>query len=267
MKKIIPVVVIISILLIAGVVVFMKSHKVSNPATSDSSTQKHHISDPVNIIAASERPYMQVLPKDIHNVAIMVNDVKKPATSAEYEIEYQTDSSLQGAQGSFSLSPLPASTKNILLGSCSAGGACTYHKNVQGGTILMKFTGVAEDYTLKTEWNYIDNTAKDSKFSSKDAKFQLTSTDLSSEKLLVIYNSPGYPAGLSGTPESDPYTLDGMTPYKGKGTLQMRANDLLGSASIMGWDGKTWHEFVGKVDGKSVTADVDLMQLYIVVKK
>ena len=267
MKKIIPIGVVVGVVLIAGSIVFIKSRKSSPSVVSDASTQKHHISDPVNVIAVGERPYMQVLPKDIHNVAIMVNDVKKPATSAEYEIEYQTDSSLQGAQGTFSLSPLPASTKNILLGSCSAGGACTYHKNVQGGTILTKFTGGTENYTLKTEWNYIDNTAKDSKFSSKDAKFQLTSTDLSSEKLLVIYNSPGYPAGLSGTPESDPYTLDGITPYKGKGTLQMRANDLLASASIMGWDGKAWHEFVGKVDGKSVTADVDLMQLYIVLKK
>jgi hypothetical protein len=35
----------------------------------------------------------------------------------------------------------------------------------------------------------------------------------------------------------------------------------------MGYDGEKWKEFTGTLDGKMITAEVDLMQLYVVVRK
>jgi hypothetical protein len=40
-----------------------------------------------------------------------------------------------------------------------------------------------------------------------------------------------------------------------------------GKAAILGWDGSTWKEFSAKVDGKTASAEVDLAQVYVVVKK
>ncbi len=270
MKKILPIILIvvaIGLLAGGGFFVYKKLFAAVPSEQAPQQQAKRRITDPVNTIALEDRPTMEVMPTDIHNIQIAVNDLKKPATNVDYELEYQTGSELEGAVGSFPVNSLPTQTKNILLGSCSAGGACTYHKDVQGGTLLAKFSGGPDSYTLKTEWHYIENPKGDTQFSSTDGKFQIDSKDLADQKVLIIYNSPGFPKSLNGTSVSDPYTINGITALKGKAGLTMRMNDTPSSASIMGWDGTNWKEFPAKVDGKMATADVDLMRLYIVVKK
>jgi hypothetical protein len=258
---------VILLLILAGgsVFAYTKFFKKSADQAQAEAPKKKKITEPVNVIPIGDRPFMEILPQDIHNVVVQVNELKKPATGVDYELEYQTESNLEGAVGTIDLGSLPAS-KVILLGSCSAGGACRYHQNVKGGTLLAKFSG-PENYVVKSEWKYIENPKKETMFSSKDAKFQIDSKDLATQKILIIYNSPGFPKLSSGTVISDTYTLTTMADMKGKGTLSIRANEDAGSASIMGWDGQNWKEFKGKADGKTVTAEVDLLQAYVVVKK
>jgi hypothetical protein len=236
-----------------------------NTQTAEQKPTKKKIADPVNVLAADQRPYLQIVPvADGRNLELIVKSIKKPAAEAEYELEYQAGSLLQGAFGAIQLSSMPAQAK-ILLGSCSAGGACTYHTDIKGGTLLTRFRG-DESYALKSDWRYFDNQAKDSQISSKDAKFQLASPELKTQRYMIVFNTAGYPEGLTGTPVSDPYSLAVSSTLKGSGDLSIRANEE-GTLSIMGWDGKAWKAFETKVDGKTATAKVDLMELYIVVKK
>ncbi len=266
MKKIIPIVLVVALVLGGGIFAVVKI--MQKPAPTATPIQKKKITDPVNIIDVADRPYVQIIPKDVHNIAIAINDLKKPATSVDYEIEYQTGTSLEGAVGAFPVNTTPTVDKNILLGSCSAGGACRYHEDVQGGTLLTKYSGGPESYALKSEWHYIDNKSSVTAMESKDAKFQVESPDLAQQRIVIIFNSPGYPKGLSGTVVSDPYTLDGLVALKGNGKITMRANTDVTKASIMGWNGSAWTEFPATVDSKTATADnVSLMQLYILVKK
>jgi hypothetical protein len=248
-----------------GILAYTKVFNKKSDTSQTAAPKKKKISEPVNVIPVSERPFIQILPQDIHNVVMKINELKKPATSMEYELEYQTESNLEGAVGALELGSLPAQ-KVILLGSCSAGGACRYHANVKGGTLLAKFAG-SENYVVKSEWKYIENPKKETSFSSKDAKFQITSKDLAAQKILIIYNSPGFPKTPSGTIVSDIYTVTTMSDQKGKASISVRANEDLTSAAVMGWDGQTWKEFTGSVSGKTVTAEVDLLQAYVVVKK
>lgn len=185
----------------------------------------------------------------------------------DYELEYQTDSSLQGLTGVLELTTLPAQTKSILLGTCSAGGACTYHKNVQGGTMLVKFSGGAASYALKQDWKYVDNAKKESAISSRDAFFQMESKDLANQRFLIIYNTPGYPKTPAGTVISEAYSLTGMSPLSGKATLTMRAKEDAAGAVIAGWNGQSWQEFKGQSNGKSITAEVSLLPVYLVIRK
>lgn len=248
-----------------GYVAYAKFFKKSE-TTAQEAPKKKRVSDPVNVLPVAERPYMQIVPVgDGRNLMILVKSLKKPATEAEYELEYQAGSLLQGAFGAIELGKIPAEAK-ILLGSCSAGGACTYHTDVKGGTLVTRFKGEDSSYALKSDWKYIDNAKKETEFSSKDAKFQMASKDLASQRYLIIFNDAGYPEGLTGTPVSDPYSLTVSSDLKGTGTLTMRAQEE-GTLSIMGWDGSTWKSFSGTVDGKSITAEVPLMELYIVVKQ
>lgn len=238
----------------------------AKPATQeDAGKTKKRVSEPENILPVADRPVIYLVPEaDGHNIDIIVNLVKKAASDMEYTMEYQTGTLVQAQENTISLSTVPI-TEKVFLGTCSAGGKCTYHENVAGGSLRTRFAG-DQSYVLKSDWKYVDNNAKETAFSSKDAFFQIASKDLANERYLIIFNNPGYPEGLTGTPASDPYVIQGSSAISGKAKLTLRATTE-GTLSIMGWDGKAWHEFTGQVDGKSVTADVDLMPLYIAVTK
>lgn len=253
------------LLLVIGVGVFANSKMKSDAPVEETKFKKTKITEPLNIIDVSQRPYVVISPNsDNRNITIGVNSVKKEASAVDYELEYQSGSLLQGVFGSIELDKLPASTKQ-LLGSCSAGGACTYHEDVTGGHLTTRFNG-DENYALKSEWKYIENTEGDTDLSSKDAKFQISSKELADVNLAVIFNTPGYPEEIDGTVVSDPYSFQTLPQVSGTATLTMRATQE-GDLVIMGWDGSTWTEFTGEVDGKSITAEVDLMELYLVAIK
>ncbi len=217
-----------------------------------------------NAIEVAERPYITINPVDSRNLSIIIGEVKKEAEVVEYELEYQTGTLVQGAFGEIDLGTLPASEK-ILLGSCSAGGSCTYHENIKGGELRAFFEG-SNKYDLKSDWKYFENTNKETTFGSKDAFFKIKSEDLATNRLLVIYNSPGYPGELEGTLVSEIYTLTSSASLSGTAELTIRARSE-GDLTIMGWDGTEWQSFETTVDGKSATATVDVLEAYVVTSK
>jgi len=263
-KKIIMIGILL-LLLVGGIAFFVMRGTGSEETTQEKA--KKRIAQPVNVIPVAERPYMIIMPfADGRNVSIVVDSLKKDATEGEYELEYQAGTLLQGAFGALNVVSLPSSTK-ILLGSCSAGGACTYHEDVQGGSLLARFEG-KEPYAVKSDWKYIDNIKKSNQVSSKDAKFQLDADGLKTNRYIIIYNSPGYPDGVEGEVVSSPYTLAVSASRVGKGTLTMRAESEGENLQIAGWSGSEWQYFDSKVDGKMVTAEVELnMDLFLVVNQ
>lgn len=259
-----PIIALVILVGIGGVFAYVRM-KAAPVVQEEKTLKKRKISEPVNIIEVSQRPYILISPNaDGRNLTLSVAHLKKEATDVDYELEYKSGSLQQGVFGSLQLGTLPASVKQ-LMGSCSAGGSCTYHENVTSGSLVTRFNG-PENYALKTEWRYIENKQKETQMSSTDAKFQLQSDVLKTVAIAIIGDASGYPDGLKGTPESATYFLETTPKVSGKGTLTIRANTE-GELTIMGYDGTKWHEFSGTVDGKTITATVDLMQAYIAVSK
>lgn len=226
---------------------------------------KKRISEPVNQIPVSERPYLQIIPlADGHNIKLQVNNLKKPAGEMAYELEYQAGSLLQGVFGQLTLTNTPKTSDAILLGSCSAGGACTYHEDVKGGTLLARFSNQDDTYALKSDWKYIDGANSETKFSSKDAKFQLSSGNLTG-RYLIILNSPGYPEDAPGEIVSEPYSLASSANLSGTAELTIRANEVGENLKIAGYDGSQWQLFESEVEDKMVSAQVELLPFYAVV--
>lgn len=228
------------------------------------SKKKKKVLEPVNVIPVEERPYISIRPEgDGRNLTVMVNEVKKKATEVDYELEYSTGNLKQGVFGNMKLDKLPAENRQ-LMGSCSAGGACTYHKDVTGGTLITRFSGT-ENYAIQSEFKYIENKDKEDAFSSTDAKFQIKGAELAKLAYAIIMNNSGYPEGLKGTLNSDTYSFQTSSALSSELELTMRGNEE-GELKIMGYDGTKWVEFKGTVDGKSITAKVKPMKLYVVVK-
>lgn len=219
----------------------------------------------INVLPVPERPVVYVKPEaDGRNVTIFVAATKKDAASVEYELEYQAGTLLQGAFGNIDLPSLPA-LKQVLLGSCSAGGACTYHTEVKGGTLLTRFIKDGNKDVLKNDWRYIENTAKEKTIASRDAKFQMTNDNLAKTRLLVVTNSPGYYTDLPGTAVSDIYVVQSATPITGKSSISIRANEA-GDLKLAVHDGNEWKVVTGTIDDKTLQAEVEDGFMFVVIK-
>ncbi len=237
--------------------------KIAGPSATPTPAPSKRVVEPKNVLPVDQRPVVYIIPEaDGRNLTIEVESVKKDASRLEYEMEYQTGELLQGFNGLLELSKLPAK-KTELMGSCSAGGKCSYHENVQGGLARLRFVG-DENYLLEQDWRYINNTTNENLAGSKDAKFQLSSDDLKGVRYIVVYNSPGYPPIESGRVISEAYALRASSALSGTAELTMRATED-GASAIAGWDGTEWKMFEGTADGQNITATVDLMQLYVVI--
>lgn len=265
-KKIFIGLLVLIIVIGTGLVVWVQARNRSKVPEEEESRERNRITEPINVIPVSERPYMLIEPQATgHHINLILKHLVKDAQKMEYELEYQSGELLQGAFDSITIEQLPL-THEIMLGSCSAGGACSYHEDIKGGSLLMRFTGGEEKYVLKSDWRYLDNSTRETAVASRDAKFQLESDDLATQRYLIVYNSPGAPEGLEAELKSDIYTLTSSGNLKGTGTLTIRAAEESESLKIYGYDGADWTEYESTVDGKSVTAEVELMEAYVVAE-
>lgn len=256
----IPVLIVLG--LIISAVALLANRGGEEPAPEPEPTRRP--AEVLNQLPVGERPYVVLTPQaDGRNVTLSVVALNKPASMAKYELEYQAGTLLQGAFGDIELTEVPQS-KTILFGSCSAGGACTYHTDIKGGSLLTRMVGDSTD-ALKADWRYFDNAARESQVASKDAKFQLESDQLARQRFIIVFNGFGYPEGLEGTPVSDPYSLQTSAELSGTGQLTLRAQEE-DNLQVAVWDGSEWSYIDGSVDGKSITAEVPLAELYVAVQ-
>lgn len=219
---------------------------------------------PVNTIEVSARPYVSLEPvANGRSITLVLHDLKTPAQSAEYELSYQSGSLLQGAFGVLNLEDLPF-TKDILLGSCSAGGKCTFHEDVTGGELLLTFEA-DEEFALKNEWAYIENDDQETAFSSQDSKFRLEGEALAKVPYLIILQTPGLPQNPDRNVISAPYAVAASREVVGEVTVTMRTSVEAEKPQILGWSGQLWKELPTTSEGKMVTTTAPLYEAYVVV--
>lgn len=272
-KKITIISVVLAVIALILAVVLIVKGRSNNVEVIVEEPARRRISEPVNVIPVSERPYVSILPlPDNTHLTIKILQLNKPATESDYVLEYQSGTSLKGAEGLIYLASLPA-TEEVFLGTCSAGGACTYDREITGGNLLLRFTG-DESYAVKTNWRYIENTDRSDEIASWDAKFQLQSPALAAIRYSIVFNSPGIPSGLDNLLDSedepkliaDHYALTASSALQGTGELTIRLIEESPTAQIVGYNGDEWVSFETETEGKEAKAQVELMELYTVIE-
>jgi hypothetical protein len=263
-KIIIAISVLVTLLIASGVFFFLRANRKKNE--TEDTVVKQKVTPKTNLIPVSERPFIKLEPTaDGRNVVISIVEIKKPADSLNYEMEYQTGSMLQGFQGFLALDDFPVSDKK-LFGSQSAGGAITYHEDIKGGSLLAEFMG-QEDYAVKSNWRYFTNSDNQSEFSSQDTKFTIANDNLARYSYLIIFNSPGYPSELDGEIVSDIYTVSAEKTLKDiSSEFNITFNTKEEQAQIMGFDGKEWQSIDGQYADGALTASSAFMEAYLLVK-
>lgn len=267
-KKIIIPAVIVIVLLLIGVGAFFAFGR--GAKKEETAKKKPPVNEPVNVISLSERPYISLVPRaDGKELTFNLATLPKSATEMEYELEYQAGTLLQGAFGSVDFSTeKPPVSKKILLGSCSAGGACSFHEDVQGGTITMKFRG-EPNYALKDEWRFLPTKGAKGQFASRDSKFQITAAKtLDSSAFIVIMQTSGLPKEAPGEVVAGPYGIypSAGLPSKGVIDISMRLSAESETATIYGWDGSSWVKFDTKLAEKVASSTVTPLSVFVAVK-
>lgn len=236
---------------------------------AEQTTTRPKIQEPVNTVPVSDRPYATLgitragkYPLG-REVELVVYD-NKGAEKIEYELEYQAGTSVQAGLGSFfSQSEKLPYRKSVLLGSCSAGGACSYHEDVKGGTILLRLKNSSVG-NVKGEWNYY-KTDNGGKVSSKDGKFQVVAPKLNGS-YAVVTQTMGLPKAITTDLLAGPYHIDSNAKTVGNMDLTMILSEEAVKPKLLFWDGKAYKESKNSVDGKTLKATVTSLGTYLVVK-
>ncbi|MBI2009896.1 MAG: hypothetical protein HYS86_01830 [Candidatus Chisholmbacteria bacterium] len=223
----------------------------------------------------ADRPYVTLEPTSGGKhpagteVDVTVHTVTLDSTQAEYELEYQAGSLLQGAFGSldFTLDSPPV-TKTLLLGTCSAGGKCDYNQDVVGGTLLLRLSGGREKFAVKGEWSYQQMGEREGEFSSRDSKFRLSMADtaLPAAAYVIIMQTMGLPEVVEGEILAGPYHVAAsVTPKIQDYKLEIRLSEDAEDATLLSWTGSRWQEQDSQVAEKVLTAPVEDLTTYVVV--
>lgn len=258
---------IVAVLLCTGLI-FAGCTKTASPSQSPTPTQKPRKTDVnLNKEPVENRPFVRLEPRDDGKaVEMTLVEVKKKAADVEYEVEYSSGSLLQGAFGTIdSLTSLPVK-KEILLGSCSTGGKCTYNTNVTGGDLSLRFGN--PDYSLKSEWSFSEGALKLKTFTSRDAKFTLdVSKAKNSSNYVIVHLAPGYPGTLSKTLVAGPYIVAPADKMTGTVSVSIRLPLDATDGTIMAWDGTAWKDWASTTKDKVVSASGPMSEVFVVVAK
>ena len=269
-KMMVIVGIVIALLVIAGVAsgVYMMTRKPEQKeeeVKTEQPEKRRRRANQFDTIPLEDRPYVYVKPlASGHDISILISGIKKTASKVEYELEYQTGEQIQAAFGEVDITGSSVS-KEVLMGTRSAGGATTYHENVKGGTIVTRFSG-DDAYAFKSDWNFIVNSSRAKVVTTKDKKFELDSAEVAKQRLIVVTNSPGYMSELPGTPVSPIYVVATPGTMTGTGKISITPTETVAGAEIAVWDGSSWTAVDAEVVGEVVTATVDLSEAYVVVK-
>ena len=223
----------------------------------------------INKLPISDRPYITLTPRDDGREITLTIDKVNNADQAEYELEYNAGSMIQGAFGSidFSEETLPV-VKKLLFGSCSKG-KCRYDEDVSGGSLSIRFEGEAGAYVLKTDFNLQQMADRKGVFTTKDIKASLDvgTSGLSAGTYLVIASTLGLPAPVEGEVIVGPYAfLAASSPKLTAAEIIIKSKKDLTNARLLQWSGDDWIELNSEIGEEQISAPVTSLGTFVLVK-
>lgn len=138
------------ILVVLGGIAVVKSLSQPPPPTEEEETQVELLPADPNIVVELSAA------RDKRSVDLSVSKIPAGTVSVEYELSYNTGEGLpKGALGKISLNSKTEVERNILLGTCSTGGKCSYDTGVTSVKLVLRFnhpdgaTQFSKEYPLE----------------------------------------------------------------------------------------------------------------------
>jgi len=253
-------------IVLAGIIFFVSAKK--NKQAPEEGIPQRRV-EQINKLAIKDRPFVTLTPRaDGREVTLIIDNVTN-ATSAEYELEYQAESLIQGVFGTIDFTEdRPPVSKDLLFGSCSKG-KCRFDEGVTGGSLTIRFEGPTDPYVLKSDFNLQLMGDREGVFTSKDikAKLDVGRSGLPLTTYVIVTGTMGLPAEVEGEVIAGPYAfLAATSPKLTAAELTIQSKEDLTDAQLLYWTGSAWSELETEVTEGKITAPVTNLGTYVVVK-
>lgn len=203
----------------------------------------------INKLEYSRRPLFLLTEHSTGKLLTLYLDQTDQLESATVDLEYLSGDLLKGARStipSFSSKPF---SQAFLLGSCSAGGKCSFDKDLISGSSKFRLSLKKEktQHILKGGFVFVDS----KEVTTTDGRFTYIPTSTTGYQLLV--DTLGLPAGLDSDPYLYPLAIT-STSSRISGNMVVKAKNI---TSVMLYDGEEYQSVDFESQDNQITFILD----------
>ncbi len=185
----------------------------------------------INALPIKERPFVALFPHPTGKLLTLYFDKPGSASSITLDIEYLAGNALKGGRTSINPHSTMPYTQGFLLGSCSAGGKCSFDTDITSGDIKTKLEIGNDIHVLKSNFTFVTNDS-----STSDQKVFFTPTG-KVKNAFILGQTHGYIGNLDKEVSAEPVAITSSTDKPVIGQLRLVAPN---STSMVYYDGSSY---------------------------
>lgn len=226
-KQLLPLVLVLLLIIAASVFVYSR-FMAKGPTQTEFESQQRQL---INALAIADRPFVALFPHATNKLITLYAVNKNDSQDLGIEIEYLSGNALKGGRSSIPDSASFPYAQGFLLGSCSAGGKCSFDLDITTGTVKTKLVQNTTAHVLRSNYTFV---APEGESATQDRKILFI--PISKPKgQLIVGGSHGFIDNISGEPAMEPVYLAGATADKIVGKLTIVAPE---ANSVQLFDGE-----------------------------
>jgi len=253
MKKILPIIIVIIVILTAiGGFLIWRGKRVTQEATTEPEQEGVLIET-----ALEERPYVTLTPRaDGREFTLEIARIKN-AKKIEYELVYLSQGLSRGVVGTVDLKGESEISRKLLLGTCSRN-VCKYDEGVEEGTLTLRFRDPNGVRKFVSDFHLQQG---EDRLSSKDGNFTLEGK-LSADTFYITMATIGLPQEIKEKMVGGPYGIfaSGSKVVK-NGAVGLTLSEESTGAKLYSWQGTSWQEETDKFELKDKTLSASVASL------
>ena len=242
MKKFAPLLTLFVLLSVFLVFIFQK--KSSNP-TSLEGQESAGARLVINQLDQSKRPFTLLSQHSTGKLLALFLQNTSSLEQATIDLEYLSGDLLKGARSTLKTPIEDPYAKSFLLGSCSAGGKCSFDRELISGSLKLKLRvkDESEIHVLKGDYSFVDG-------ETTPTDGRITYTPAGSPTGEILLNTLGLPETLEGNMELYPISITSTNKQSIKGELEIRKK---GISKVMVYDGSAYQDLDAVISEDTVT--------------
>lgn len=202
----------------------------------------------INALPIPQRPFVALFPHETNKLITLFLDKPGDTPELTIDIEYLSGNALKGGRTTVSFPNTLPFTQAFLLGSCSAGGKCSFDRDITTGTIRTKLENDTEIHVLKSNYVFINGPS-----ATTDQKLKFTPQNYSVNAILGYTH--GFLGEFSGELASEPFAITSSSSRTITGTLTLSATD---ATALLYYDGQKYQPLETTIASRQLSATLNL---------